>query len=110
MKIHRLLRQRVSQHGPSAEVSSIDHWAGCRAHSRIQPGLPKQPPAPRQAKVLLDKEQIIKIHKKVKEGRYTLVPLSIYFEDGDAKVELAVAKGKREAGRAISARKNLGDY
>jgi len=32
----------------------------------------------------------------VKEGGYTLVPLSLYFSDGRAKVEIAVAKGKRE--------------
>ena len=81
-------------------------------------------PPRRKRKMLLHKEQILKIHNKVKEGGYTLVPLSIYFLDGRAKVELAVAKGKkeydkrhalrerqdkREADRAISARKNLGD-
>ncbi|MCY7412554.1 MAG: SsrA-binding protein SmpB, partial [Salinibacterium sp.] len=81
-------------------------------------------PPRRKRKMLLHKEQILKIHNKVKEGGYTLVPLSIYFSDGNAKVELAVAKGKREydkrqtlrerqdkreSDRAISARKNLGD-
>jgi SsrA-binding protein len=81
-------------------------------------------PPRRKRKMLLHKEQILKIHNKVKEGGYTLVPLSIYFLDGNAKVELAVAKGKREydkrqtlrertdkreADRAIAARKNLGE-
>lgn len=81
-------------------------------------------PVRRKRKMLLHKAQILKIHNKVKEGGYTLVPLSIYFLDGNAKVELAVAKGKREydkrqtlrertdkreADRAISARKNMGD-
>jgi len=81
-------------------------------------------PPRRKRKMLLHKEQILKIHNKVKEGGYTLVPLSIYFLDGNAKVELAIAKGKREydkrqtlrertdkreADRAISARRNLGD-
>ena len=50
----------------------------------------------RKRKLLLHKEQIIKISHKVKEGGFTLIPLSIYFLDGRAKVELAVAKGKRE--------------
>jgi SsrA-binding protein len=78
----------------------------------------------RKRKLLLHKAQILKIHNKVKEGGYTLVPLRLYFSDGRAKVELAVAKGKREydkrqtlrerqdnreAQRAMSARKNLGD-
>lgn len=50
----------------------------------------------RKRKLLMHKEQIIKISHKTKEGGYTLVPLSIYFSEGRAKVELAVAKGKRE--------------
>ena len=78
----------------------------------------------RKRKMLLHKEQIVKIANKVKDGGYTLVPLSIYFSDGRAKVELAIAKGKREydkrhalrerqdqreAQRAIRTRNNLGD-
>jgi SsrA-binding protein len=78
----------------------------------------------RKRKMLLHKDQIIKIANKVKDGGYTLVPLSIYFNEGKAKVELAVAKGKREydkrhtlrereakreADRAIAARKHLGE-
>ncbi len=53
-------------------------------------------PPRRKRKLLLHKAQIIKISQKVKEGGYTLVPLRIYFLDGRAKVELAVAKGKKE--------------
>ena len=50
----------------------------------------------RKRKLLMHKQEIVKISHKTKEGGYTLVPLSIYFSDGRAKVELAVAKGKRE--------------
>jgi SsrA-binding protein len=50
----------------------------------------------RKRKLLLHKAQIVKISHKTKEGGYTLVPLQIYFLDGRAKVEIAVAKGKRE--------------
>jgi SsrA-binding protein len=81
-------------------------------------------PPRRTRKLLLHKQQILKLASRVKEGGYTLVPLSLYFSDGKAKVELAVAKGKREydkrhalrerqdrreAERAISTRRNLGD-
>ncbi len=81
-------------------------------------------PPRRKRKMLLHKAQIIKISQKVKEGGYTLVPLRIYFLDGRAKVELAVAKGKkeydkrhalrerqdkREADRAMRTRNRLGD-
>ena len=78
----------------------------------------------RKRKLLLHKAQIIKISHKTKEGGYTLVPLKIYFLDGRAKVEIAVAKGKREydkrqtlrerqdkreADRAISSKRHLGE-
>jgi SsrA-binding protein len=53
-------------------------------------------PPRRKRKLLLHKAQIQKLHSKVKEGGYTLIPLSLYFSDGRAKVELALAKGKRE--------------
>jgi len=78
----------------------------------------------RKRKLLLHKAQILKIENKVKQGGYTIVPLSIYFNDGRAKVEIAVAKGKREydkrqalrerqdkreAERAMSNRNHLGE-
>ena len=78
----------------------------------------------RKRKLLLHKAQIVKIENKVKQGGYTLVPLQIYFSDGRAKVEIAVAKGKREydkrqalrerqdnreAERAMSSRRHLGE-
>ncbi len=78
----------------------------------------------RKRKLLLHKAQILKIENKVKQGGYTIVPLQIYFNDGRAKVEIAVAKGKREydkrqalrerqdrreAERAMSTRQRLGE-
>jgi len=78
----------------------------------------------RKRKLLLHKQQIVKISHKTKEGGYTLVPLQIYFSDGRAKVEIAVAKGKREfdkrqtlrertdrreAERAMASRRHLGE-
>lgn len=50
----------------------------------------------RERKLLLHGYQIEKLIGKSKEGGVTLVPLSIYFKDGKAKVELAIAKGKKE--------------
>ncbi|HHX46323.1 MAG TPA: SsrA-binding protein, partial [Brevibacterium sp.] len=34
--------------------------------------------------------------RKITDKGYTIVPLSLYFKDGRAKVEIALAKGKRE--------------
>ncbi|MFM6967427.1 MAG: SsrA-binding protein SmpB [Microbacteriaceae bacterium] len=50
----------------------------------------------RKRKLLLHKAEIVKISHRVKDGGYTLVPLQIYFLDGRAKVELAIAKGKKD--------------
>ena len=51
---------------------------------------------PRRArKMLLHKDEIRRIAGKVKDTGVTLVPLSLYFKDGYAKVELAVARGRK---------------
>ena len=49
----------------------------------------------RKRKMLVHRDEIKRLHAKVKEGGLTLVPLSLYFKDGKAKVELAVARGKK---------------
>jgi SsrA-binding protein len=49
----------------------------------------------RHRKLLLHKGEIAKLIGKTKEGGLTLVPLQLYFSDGRAKVELALARGKR---------------
>ena len=78
----------------------------------------------RKRKLLLHRQQIDKWYGKTREGGMTIVPLSLYFQDGRAKVEIALAKGKkeydkrqtlrerqdrREADRAIASRKHLGE-
>lgn len=50
----------------------------------------------RRRKLLLNRIEIAKLAGKIKESGYTLVPLSLYFKDGRAKVEIALAKGKRD--------------
>ena len=75
---------------------------------------------PRRArKLLLRKEELRRIAGKVKDTGVTIVPLSLYFKDGYAKVEIAIARGrksydkrqaiaeresKREAARAMGRR------
>jgi SsrA-binding protein len=50
----------------------------------------------RKRKLLMHRSEIYKLSGKIKESGFTLIPLSLYFKDGRAKVELALAKGKRE--------------
>ena len=78
----------------------------------------------RKRKLLLHRDEIRKIAAKTREGGYTIVPLQLYFSDGRAKVEIGIAKGKREydkrhalrerqdrreADRAIASRRHLGE-
>lgn len=77
----------------------------------------------RRRKLLLHAREIDDIARKTKERGLTLIPLKVYFKDGRAKVELGLAKGKknydkrqalatrdaeREAERALRTR-NRGD-
>ncbi len=73
----------------------------------------------RTRKLLLHKKEIAKLDRETGSSGKTIVPLAIYFSDGYAKVELAIATGKkdwdkrqtlatreadREANRALAAR------
>jgi SsrA-binding protein len=52
-------------------------------------------PPRRKRKLLMHRREIDKLHSVLKQGGLTLVPLSLYFKDGRAKVEIALAKGKK---------------
>ena len=49
----------------------------------------------RKRKLLVHREEIRKLSGKMKDSGPTLVPLQLYFNDGRAKVEIAIAKGKK---------------
>ena len=49
----------------------------------------------RPRRLLLHKSEIRRLASKVSQKGYTLIPLSIYFRDGKAKVELALARGRK---------------
>ncbi len=49
----------------------------------------------RPRRLLLHKREIRRVGSRVKERGYTLIPLSIYFKNGLAKVELALARGRK---------------
>jgi len=50
----------------------------------------------RTRKLLLNRQEINKLIGMIKEKGYTLVPIKIYLKNGLAKVEIALAKGKKE--------------
>ncbi len=50
----------------------------------------------RKRKLLLHTAQIDKFARATEAKGYTVIPLSLYFKDGRVKVEIALARGKRE--------------
>ncbi|GAA1734007.1 SsrA-binding protein SmpB [Nonomuraea bangladeshensis] len=52
--------------------------------------------ARRKRKLLLHRKEIDKLAVKTKEGGLTIIPLSLYFKDGRAKVEIGLARGKKD--------------
>jgi SsrA-binding protein len=66
------------------EIAAYDH--GNRANH--------EPTRPR--KLLLHRREIDSLYGKVREKGLTIVPTRLYFKDGRAKIELAVARGKEQ--------------
>ncbi len=58
----------------------------------------------RKRKLLLHREEIEKLAAKSRESGHTIVPLQLYFSGGRAKVEIALARGKREYDKRHSLR------
>ena len=50
----------------------------------------------RNRKLLLNKKEINKLIGRINREGFTLIPTKLYFKKGKAKVEIAVAKGKKE--------------
>ncbi|MBR6014220.1 MAG: SsrA-binding protein SmpB [Selenomonadaceae bacterium] len=56
----------------------------------------------RKRKLLMHKKEIIKLFSKTREKGFTLIPLKIYFKNGRAKMELALASGKHNYDKRAS--------
>ncbi|UJP41452.1 SsrA-binding protein SmpB [Cellulomonas palmilytica] len=50
----------------------------------------------RKRKLLLHREEIDRLESRTREKGHTVVPLALYFLDGRAKVEIALARGKKD--------------
>ena len=59
----------------------------------------------RTRKLLLHKKEILKLHAKVQQDGYALIPLSLYLSGPRVKVELALARGKKLYDKRESAAK-----
>jgi SsrA-binding protein len=50
----------------------------------------------RMRKLLLHKNEIAKLYDGIRQKGYTIVPISMYLKSGKAKVEIALARGKKQ--------------
>ena len=49
-----------------------------------------------ERKLLLNKKEINKLIGKMQKEGFTIIPTKMYFKKGKAKIEIAVAKGKKQ--------------
>ena len=63
----------------------------------------------RERKLLLHRSEISRLQGRVVEKGLTLVPLELYFKDGRAKVQLGLARGKRQHDKRESIRRREQD-
>jgi len=95
-----------------AEVDRGEVWLlGCDIPEYVQANRMNHAPK-RPRKLLLHRREIGKLEVKTNEKGITLVPLSLYFKKGIAKVELCLAKGrktfdKREALKKQEAKRDI---
>jgi SsrA-binding protein len=111
-EVKSLRNGKASLEEAYAEVDNGEVWLlGCDIPEYLQANrmnhVPKRP-----RKLLLHRREINKLATKTSAKGMTLVPLSIYFKDGIAKVELAVARGrktfdKREALKREEAKRDM---
>jgi SsrA-binding protein len=89
-----------------ADIRGDEVWlVGMHIATYEQAGIENHDPD-RDRKLLLHRREIDSLKGKVQERGFTIVPTRLYFKDGRAKVEIAVAKGKdvRDRRREISKR------
>jgi len=63
----------------------------------------------RARKVLMHRHEIDRVRSRMDQDRLSLVPLSVYFRDGYAKIELGLARGRRQYDKRQAIRKRESD-
>lgn len=78
-----------------AEIRDGEAWLINCHIPEYQPGGPRNHDPLRKRKLLLNRREIDKLLAETQQKGMTLVPTKIYFRDGMAKCEIAVARGKK---------------
>jgi SsrA-binding protein len=93
-----------------ATVHRGELWLEKMHISAYEPATRANPTDPqRRRKLLLHRYEIDRLDGRVAEKGLTLIPLSVYFLNGRAKVELALARGKHRHDKRETIRRREGD-
>ena len=103
-EVKSLRSGKVSLREAYAVVRGREVWLINCHIPEYQPGGPFNHTPLRPRKLLLHSREIDKLAGKTQEKGLTLVPLRIYFKDGVAKCEVALARGKKYHDRRESER------
>lgn len=104
-EVKSLRESSASLDGSYAKIDNGEVWMHGSDIPEYSMGnrLNHKPKRPR--KLLLHRREIAKFAGKASERGYTLIPLRIYFKEGLAKIELAVARGKQNFDKRESKKK-----
>ena len=93
-----------------ATINRGEAWLEKLHISPYEPATRDNPTDPqRRRKLLLHRREIDRLDSRVNEKGFTLVPLTVYFRRGRAKVELALARGKRSHDKRDTIKQREGD-
>jgi len=95
-EVKSLRQGRANIKDSFAQVKQGEVWLHNMHISPYDPGSRYNHDPERPRKLLLRRAQIRRLIGRVEERGLTLIPLKIYFQNGWAKVELGLARGKRE--------------
>jgi SsrA-binding protein len=103
-EVKSLREGKASLREAYAEVKNGELWVMNLHIPEYQPGGPFNHAPLRPRKLLLHRQEIRKLIGKSQQKGLTLIPLRIFFKNGRAKCELALARGKKQWDRRAAER------
>ncbi len=95
-EVKSIRQGRVSLKGSFVRVGNSEAYL---VNAQIEPypyARPEGYDPRRTRKLLLHKKQILMFKQKLDQGNYTIVPVSLYFRHGLAKLEIGLARGRKQ--------------
>ena len=95
-EVKSLRARKASLAEAYARFRNGEIWLEGLTISYYEAGSYNNPPPARSRKLLLHKREILRLIGDMSQKGLTLVPLELYFKDGRAKVEIALARAKKQ--------------